>query len=211
MYAEPSDVTAVYPRVCGGTRTTGILSWDVDGLSPRVRGNLHTRGSSDVLQRSIPACAGEPRGLRRRPRDCAVYPRVCGGTDPLLGFLDGSEGLSPRVRGNLPQGIRSGDSRGSIPACAGEPSMPRRRPTIAAVYPRVCGGTYQRLRRIQCPHGLSPRVRGNPADRSGRGSAGRSIPACAGEPGWYDRWRGCEGVYPRVCGGTHAMAFGLKS
>ena len=31
-------------------------------------------------------------------------------------------------------------------------------------------------------HGLSPRVRGNPAVRAAATSALRSIPACAGEP-----------------------------
>ena len=58
--------------------------------------------------------------------------------------------------------------QGSIPACAGEPGP-------SAVYPRVCGGTADRL-----------------TDQVNN----RSIPACAGEPvslGW---------VYPRVCGGT---------
>ena len=29
----------VYPRVCGGTITRGILGYLVSGLSPRVRGN----------------------------------------------------------------------------------------------------------------------------------------------------------------------------
>ena len=50
--------------------------------------------------------------------------------------------------------------------------------------------------------GLSPRMRGNPADVAGRKNMLRSIPACTGEPiamqsairpGW---------VYPRVYGGT---------
>ena len=30
-----------------------------------------------------------------------------------------------------------------------------------AVYPRVCGGTYNRVRILHYPSGLSPRVRGN--------------------------------------------------
>ena len=50
--------------------------------------------------------------------------------------------------------------------------------------------------------GLSPRVRGNPRTRRRRTSGGRSIPACAGEPGRCCRCRADWGVYPRVCGGT---------
>ena len=53
---------AVYPRVCGGTdflrsRIRGQL-----GLSPRVRGNLNFETGAKLVERSIPACAGEPSG-----------------------------------------------------------------------------------------------------------------------------------------------------
>ena len=34
----------VYPRVCGGTAVAGTLDPVLNGLSPRVRGNLHRRG-----------------------------------------------------------------------------------------------------------------------------------------------------------------------
>ena len=52
-------------------------------------------------------------------------------------------GLSPRVRGNLNADRVAARSRGSIPACAGEPtpSSPMRSPW--KVYPRVCGGTWR--------------------------------------------------------------------
>ena len=55
-------------------------------------------------------------------------------------------------------------------------------PTLATVYPRVCGGTSLAQRRSPMPTGLSPRVRGNPIILL------RSLSA--------------SGVYPRVCGGT---------
>ena len=51
------------------------------------------------------------------------------------------------------------------------------------VYPRVCGGTQLPTLTGQVLHGLSPRVRGNPAFTLFRSAAARSIPACAGEPG----------------------------
>ena len=114
----------VYPRVCGGTvPIDGILVWD-DGLSPRVRGNQHLHAPAPALRRSIPACAGEP-GLSRESRtSCGVYPRVCGGTrgSGTRGWR--GRGLSPRVRGNLIDEARKKGSRGSIPACAGEPASP---------------------------------------------------------------------------------------
>ncbi len=66
----------------------------------------------------------------------------------------------------------------------------------------MCGGT----RHSHLPDffllGLSPRVRGNPAQPPPAGFPGRSIPACAGEPLTNSiPWRR-SAVYPRVCGGT---------
>ena len=66
---------------------------------------------------------------------------MCGGT--LLGEVADAvgDGLSPRVRGNPPDGIDSIDTLRSIPACAGEPAVARLRAGLLTVYPRVCGGT----------------------------------------------------------------------
>ena len=50
----------VYPRVCGGTRSTGNAAGCPEGLSPRVRGNRRHHLPPGNLPRSIPACAGEP-------------------------------------------------------------------------------------------------------------------------------------------------------
>ena len=91
------------------------------GLSPRVRGNLQGRIIISVAARSIPACAGEPSKTAHaaiRPR---VYPRVCGGTIPILWDKIVDWGLSPRVRGNHRRMRARTMKAGSIPACAGEP------------------------------------------------------------------------------------------
>ena len=52
-----------------------------------------------------------------------------------------SEGLSPRVRGNLAQLPAAAFACGSIPACAGEPALGHFSVGVVKVYPRVCGGT----------------------------------------------------------------------
>ena len=113
--------SGVYPRVCGGTNPPGFGIRTGRGLSPRVRGNPLLMAASIIVLRSIPACAGEPgvngEGRRRR----RVYPRVCGGTIGLTGFIN--------------------DPNGSIPACAGEPLANPGTNIDLEVYPRVCGGT----------------------------------------------------------------------
>ena len=50
----------VYPRVCGGTRTSCAQPRGRRGPSPRVRGNLWRSGRDKPGGGSIPACAGEP-------------------------------------------------------------------------------------------------------------------------------------------------------
>ena len=158
----------VYPRVCGGTSTTGGLRWVILGLSPRVRGNHLQDRLVLGADGSIPACAGEPSGSPCCTAAAWVYPRVCGGTFRAKSIWWQDTGLSPRVRGNRspnPPGIQPD---GSIPACAGEPVL---RPLAARrprVYPRVCGGTDRSLTATWDDAGLSPRVRGNPAHTCGQ-------------------------------------------
>ena len=52
--------TGVYPRVCGGTYVRGRVMAGMEGLSPRVRGNLLEGAGEIAGPGSIPACAGEP-------------------------------------------------------------------------------------------------------------------------------------------------------
>ena len=218
-----SSPAGVYPRVCGGTGVPPWLFVCRNGLSPRVRGNHASRWQHPPPPRSIPACAGEPARHDARLNQGRVYPRVCGGTRGRTHPLAQGQGLSPRVRGNRRPVSRGCSGRGSIPACAGEPTSSWQVWCPVTVYPRVCGGTStahstrlptpglsprvrgnptepQRL----CPHrqGLSPRVRGNPTlVKWARWSWG-SIPACAGEPNKLRRHFGLVPVYPRVCGET---------
>ena len=90
----------------------------------------------------------------------------------------------------------------SIPACAGEPTAIYARTVVSKVYPRVCGGTVQRLDRKARKAGLSPRVRGNRGQARQSEGVARSIPACAGEPPAPAYPPPVSRVYPRVCGGT---------
>ena len=198
----PLATCRVYPRVCGGTLETPPAPAGGAGLSPRVRGNPLVLAAAADCTGSIPACAGEPFRSRSRQGSRAVYPRVCGGTAPSFLQSASSAGLSPRVRGNLFAAPSGRPSRGSIPACAGEPLKRRGARSAPRVYPRVCGGTRHASLASSQLAGLSPRVRGNRHVTPPLPAARGSIPACAGEPAWRRSKRRCEWVYPRVCGGT---------
>ena len=157
-----SGLAEVYPRVCGGTGRFVPLAQCLQGLSPRVRGNPTWFTAQRKMDRSIPACAGEPRRAATSIPANRVYPRVCGGTSDSPPQPSMCKGLSPRVRGNPRRISPASCASRSIPACAGEP-----RPALCGqgprkVYPRVCGGTRLRPHQPAPPNGLSPRVRGNP-------------------------------------------------
>ena len=66
----------------------------------------------------------------------------------------------------------------------------------------MCGGTGSTIGAAGEANGLSPRVRGNPANQVRPGHRARSIPACAGEPYALPDSLAAAQVYPRVCGGT---------
>ena len=190
--------------MCGGTNPRLWNQVTQQGLSPRVRGNRLRDELVVHVERSIPACAGEPTPVTTEHTPGPVYPRVCGGTVMLLQIRPFRVGLSPRVRGNLRVYVGSRRIDGSIPACAGEPSNLRCMLMLFTVYPRVCGGTRRYGRRPNCVTGLSPRVRGNPINQPRSPPTNRSIPACAGEPYCQLLDDAGSAVYPRVCGGTNA-------
>ena len=127
---------------------------------------------------------------------------MCGGTSQEINPRCECCGLSPRVRGNHDHSLHRDCAGGSIPACAGEPRATAHSQSGSKVYPRVCGGTAWDALRPLHAGGLSPRVRGNQAAYRPVEGPGRSIPACAGEPGGVLPDAGQGWVYPRVCGGT---------
>ena len=172
------------------------------GLSPRVRGNPIVFPAHRGHDRSIPASAGEPKASLLGNVVRTVYPRECGGTESPVPPMWLGVGLSPRVRGN-PGHTNGHVSRpGSIPASAGEPLVSLFACRLSRVYPRECGGTVALWREEEVPHGLSPRVRGNPDPGPCEIRILRSIPASAGEPSGGTLPYRVTGVYPRECGGT---------
>ena len=198
--STPCGSCRVHPRVCGEAGRLEGRGRPAQGPSPRVRGShcrtIHPREGDG----SIPACAGKPAPGRRPRTDHRVHPRVCGEASSRGVRLSRWTGPSPRVRGSPalePAGVVA---RGSIPACAGKPSVRRSMRTIARVHPRVCGEASRRHLDMARRAGPSPRVRGSPEPAADDRLAQRSIPACAGKPPIPSASRGSCKVHPRVCG-----------
>ena len=192
----------VYPRACGGTAAEDLVPFYRKGLSPRMRGNPLEIEVLFPAFGSIPAHAGEPFRFRSTWKDCAVYPRACGGTSRHDVHGEEKAGLSPRMRGNPLSLVRADLDHGSIPAHAGEPRFEGEQIRPLGVYPRACGGTYSSGGRRGWTRGLSPRMRGNHTFDGERAPTFGSIPAHAGEPSPLDPSPPKPRVYPRACGGT---------
>ncbi len=157
------------------------------GLSPRLRGNRLALTGPGRSRRSIPALTGKPAAGVVGQRLPGVYPRAYGETGEHRFALVGSQGLSPRLRGNLAGRHEHVAYGGSIPALTGKPSSRRRGRRSEGVYPRAYGET-------------------NPPPPPPWAEKG-SIPALTGKPRSSSRTVRSCGVYPRAYGetprGTH--------
>ena len=115
------------------------------------------------------------------------------------------------MRGNPPHPHLNPITQGPIPAYAGEPSIAWALQNLPAAYPRVCGGTIAPNIYITRVKGLSPRMRGNPANVTANNASLGPIPAYAGEPKAVRSLVYQTRAYPRVCGGTFADEFKIPS
>ena len=177
-------------------------AFPVVGLSPHLRGNPRHFDERRPKVGSIPAPAGKPRNEQSQRAAGGVYPRTCGETAVVLARPKGSEGLSPHLRGNPPDGPRHALHRRSIPAPAGKPRHTDSPRQCARVYPRTCGETAHGGRERADGEGLSPHLRGNRGGLHRPADADGSIPAPAGKPAAAPGVPMARRVYPRTCGET---------
>ena len=159
-----------------------------------------------------------------------VYPRTYGETTcrKSMGNLCG-KGLSPHIRGNLPQVFTSHETyRGVYPRTYGETPD---RCGINGVYPRSCRWVYPRTygetSTVRCglsPHILPPVIRSIPAHTGKPESVSLSVPEgsipahtgkpvlAGGQQGLSPHIRGnlMWRVYPRTYGETHVAHTGKR-
>ena len=207
--ASPCGRRRVHPRVCGEAGVVEHQMLPVTGPSPRVRGSRLPPPPAAAAGGSIPACAGKPDCSTTTSSPSGVHPRVCGEATPRLEVVEILAGPSPRVRGSQAQGGLRALVQGSIPACAGKPSMTAPTRFSSTVHPRVCGEAF-RVSAVPSAHtGPSPRVRGSRRVDGHRPQRGGSIPACAGKPPRLRDPPHPRRVHPRVCGEAGSRTNGL--
>ena len=95
---------SVHPRVCGEQQPYVGVGVGGHGSSPRVRGTVYLRGADCLVDRFIPACAGNSARITHSARVPAVHPRVCGEQIQRIADQPLYCGSSPRVRGTVFKG-----------------------------------------------------------------------------------------------------------
>ena len=130
---------AVHPRVCGEHSCVSGSITSIGGSSPRVPGTQDRQEAAHVVERFIPACAGNTPSACRRRAGSAVHPRVCGEHQPPSVIKPAACGSSPRVRGTPVYPLKVAYPQRFIPACAGNTNAEPCKGLLQAVHPRVCG------------------------------------------------------------------------
>ncbi len=206
MAPSSNSSSRAYPRRRGGTtveHSYGDGDW---GLSPQARGNPRPCATPSAPCGPIPAGAGEPQCRGWHRSSARAYPRRRGGTLRPNGSRASIRGLSPQARGNRLKICRLPQSRGPIPAGAGEPRNLLLARLVRRAYPRRRGGTIARVSQIPRCEGLSPQARGNPPRPTMPEPSTGPIPAGAGEPLVVRSLWFIGGAYPRRRGGTASGA-----
>ena len=197
----PCSMMRVDPRMRGGGAAADHLADQLAGRSPHARGRHRLRLGRRFQDGSIPACAGEAGPRRSRPRAHRVDPRMRGGGSSPAPAPRARRGRSPHARGRRFRVARGARELGSIPACAGEARIRRRRRGRERVDPRMRGGGSTDTRQGGDSAGRSPHARGRRGRGRDRNACPRSIPACAGEAWRVRSGLRCSRVDPRMRGG----------
>ena len=155
--------SADHPRACGANDVHGLAVSRRGGSSPRMRGKHFFAVLKRVVQRIIPAHAGQTKfGLPVRLR-VPDHPRACGANLKLTTSSYCAIGSSPRMRGKRAYEPREHIRSRIIPAHAGQTF-----PAYAGRYtwpdhPRACGANLAIADRALDVSGSSPRMRGKQA------------------------------------------------
>ncbi len=195
-----TGLVAVHPRGCGEHIDMIYNIGIVRGSSPRVRGTRHSKATRKMMERFIPAGAGNTTLGNFGSVLLTVHPRGCGEHGRVVVRYPFFTGSSPRVRGTLLDRMFHFPLRRFIPAGAGNTRTPPRSIPETPVHPRGCGEHTSAILLIPSATGSSPRVRGTRVIPCRRVVGNWFIPAGAGNTTIMTIIPSANTVHPRGCG-----------
>ena len=171
---------SVHPRLCGEHLGRVHQYRQKPGSSPPVRGTREIAEAVRLMDRFIPACAGNTIVVLGASVMGSVHPSLCGEHFGRAYLNDAAVGSSPPVRGTPRHTHNPTAIPRFIPACAGN-TIPLVLVIICQpVHPRLCGEHPLATDPAQIAIGSSPPVRGTRRGALFQRLAVRFIPACAG-------------------------------
>ena len=179
-----------HPRGCGEHIPLRGHVLSGDGSSPRLRGTPRVVVGHQVIERLIPAAAGNTHHPVIAQGAWPAHPRGCGEHAGRNHHRQAGRRLIPAAAGNTPPT--------PIPAAC------------ATAHPRGCGEHVPQCD-WHCGHaGSSPRLRGTPRPCQTPCRICRLIPAAAGNTAAVQRRHRTDAAHPRGCGehappGRHAV------
>ena len=177
----------------------------MDGSSPLVRGTAEKITIRELVNRFIPARAGNRQSRPRQKRHTAVHPRSCGEQSVAGITSTGTFGSSPLVRGTVNQLHGHAAHVRFIPARAGNSPPCAFLQAAAAVHPRSCGEQHAPDGNSVFDAGSSPLVRGTAESSRIWSQDVRFIPARAGNRSGGIIQVALFTVHPRSCGEQTAL------
>ena len=159
---SPSTAAPDHPRACGANTWSLTGNVKEDGSSPRMRGKRRHQLLQALLQRIIPAHAGQTHVCSPCSKTKSDHPRACGANTVCVGCVWVGCGSSPRMRGKQWDGYGRTYLARIIPAHAGQTSVVFSRPVSCADHPRACGANCACESALSAVLGSSPRMRGKP-------------------------------------------------
>ena len=182
--------------------TTGITK--PNGSSPRGRGTLYFALVAQVINRVIPAGAGNTGIDVSVPSQASGHPRGGGKHAIQRGFGSLGVGSSPRGRGTRSPRARGKRRQRVIPAGAGNTRHMSALLVVNPGHPRGGGEHPSAPKLAGAIIGSSPRGRGTPSRPPRPAAPRRVIPAGAGNTWFLIRRPWLEPGHPRG-GGEHAI------
>ena len=155
-----SDKASVHPRMRGERLGEPVVNPDGGGSSPHARGTHLLGLGHGLVQRFIPAYAGNAFGVLLNASSISVHPRMRGERLAAMALWLVALGSSPHARGTRANMRPCRSMSRFIPACAGNAHSAGAWAVLGAVHPRMRGERSGRTPVTIWKAGSSPHARG---------------------------------------------------
>ena len=152
------------------------------GISPPAWGSRKLVDYTDISERYIPTCVGQPSLPGHDEPQGTVYPHLRGAAYAKATLVPKQQGISPLAWGSRFSRVLCPIRSRYIPTCVGQPGYIVREHSTNGVYPHLRGAARVVVCVRSCRRGISPLAWGSLKLRSDELMGLGYIPTCVGQP-----------------------------